>query len=149
MELLKKYEKYIQSGLCVFSVIVLLFFPFVDLDYGYGVESNFTGFTMAMNTYIGYLLFLLPIVLVLAHFVPKYQTKKPLLSIAVPVLCIVAWLLTVLFSKTFNAQLSDSTLASGAWLSLISYVLLGVYGVLMYKEVIMELLGSINKNQKK
>lgn len=149
MEILKKYEKQIHTILCVFSIIVLLFFPFVELDYGYDIESTYTGFTMAMNTYIGYFLFLLPVALVLAHYVPKYAAKKPLFSVVVPILCIAAWLLTVLFSKTFNSQFSDATLASGAWLSLISYILLGVYGVVMYKDVIVELINYIKNNSQK
>ncbi len=148
MEILKKYEKYIQIVLCGLALIALFFFPFVNCDYGYSVENTFTGFTMAMNTYIGYLLILLPVVLILSHFVPKYEKKRPLLSVAVPVLCIVSWLLTVLFAKTFNSQLSDSTLTTGAYLTLVCYIVLAVYGVLMYKNVIIELLTGNKPNTK-
>lgn len=147
IETLKKFEKYIQIGVSAFSLIALFLFEFVNCNYGYGVEGTFTGFTMAMNTYIGYLLILLPVVLILSHFVPKYAAKKPLLSVATPALCIVSWLLTVIFAKTFNSQLSDSTLASGAYITLICYIVLGVYGVLIYKDVLLELFTGNSKKQ--
>ena len=145
-ETLKKYGMYIQIGVCVISLISLFIFPFVNLDYGYSVENNFNGFTMAMNTYIGYLLILLPIVLIASYFVPKYAVKQPLLSVAIPVVCIFAWILTVIFAKTFNSQLSDSTLASGAYITLICYIILAVYGFIVHKDAVTEIIKSIKGN---
>ena len=142
-EIIKKYGMYIQIGLSAFSLIALFIFPFVNLDYGYSVESNFNGFTMAMNTYIGYLLVLLPLVLIAAYFVPKYVAKKPFLSVVIPVACIVAWLLTVVFAKTFNSEFSDATLSAGAYATLISYILLAIYGFIAHNEVVGELIEII------
>lgn len=142
-EIIKKYGMYIQIGLSAFSLISLFIFPFVNLDYGYSIESNFNGFTMAMNTYIGYLLILLPLALIATYFVPKYAAKKPLFSIAIPFVCIVVWLLTVLFAKTFNSQLSDATLSTGAYIALVCYIILAIYGVIAHKEVVTELIDTI------
>lgn len=139
-ELLKKYGMYIQISLSAFSLISLFIFPFVNLNYGYSVENNFNGFTMAMNTYIGYLLVLLPLVLIASYFVPKYAAKKPLLSVAIPVICIFAWILTVVFAKTFNSQLSDSSLASGAYITLICYIFLAIYGFIAHNEALAEII---------
>lgn len=146
-ELLKKYGMYIQIGLSAFSLLSLFIFPFVNLNYGYSVENNFNGFTMAMNTYIGYLLIVLPLVLIASYFVPKYAAKQPLLSVAIPVVCVVSWLLTVVFAKTFNSQLSDSSLASGAYITLICYILLAVYGFIVHKDAVSEIIKLIKSKK--
>lgn len=103
---------------------------------------------MAMNTYIGYLLVLLPAVLAIAPFHPQYAVKVPLFSLVIPPLCIVSWLLTVLFAKTFVAGLADSTLAFGAWFALGCYGVLTAYGCLKYRkelaQIIVELKGKKN-----
>ena len=138
-------KKWVQPAICVISLIALFVFPFVDCDYGYGVGNTFTGFTMAMNTYIGYLLILLPVVLILSNFLPQYASKKTLLSIATPVLCIVCWILSVFFAKTFVSGLADSTLAIGAYITLICYIALLVYAILVYRKEIMELIESLKK----
>lgn len=142
-ELIVKYGKYIQIGISALSLLSLFVFPFVKLDYGYSVKGSFNGFTMAMNTYIGYLLVLLPIVLIASYFVPKYEAKRPLLSVVIPLICIGAWILTVIFAKTFSSQLSESKLAIGAYITLISYVVLAVFGFVAHKAVVDELLSNI------
>ncbi len=138
-------KKHIQTVICVISLISLFIFPFVNCDYGYNVENTFTGFTMAMNTYIGYLLIVLPLALIVSNHLPQYAHKKTLLSIATPILCIVSWLLTVVFAKTFVKSLADSTLAIGAYITLICYIILTVYAIAVYKKEIKELIDSIKK----
>lgn len=145
---MEQLKKYIQPVICAVSLIALFVFPFVNCDYGYSIESNFNGFTMAMQTYIGYLLVLLPFVLLLASFSPKYAAKKPLLSLAVPPLCIISWLLTVLFAKTFVANLADSTLASGAYITLICHIILTAYGCLTYRKELNKIISEIKDKNK-
>lgn len=141
-------KKFIQPIIAGVSLISLFIFPFVNNDYGYNVGNSFNGFTVAMNTYIGYLMILLPLVLVVAPFIPKYQAKLPLLSLATPVICIVSWLLCVLFAKTFVANLANSTLAIGAYLSLICYIALAIYGFTTYRSVLSQLVSEFKRKQK-
>ena len=141
-------KKFIQPIIAAVSLVSLFVFPFVSNDFGYGVENSFNGFTVAMNTYIGYLMILLPLVLVIAPFTPKYQAKLPILSLATPVLCIVSWLLCVIFAKTFVASLADSTLAIGAYITLICYIVLAVYGFITYRSTLSQLINELKGKQK-
>ncbi len=145
---MKFNKKYIQTFLAALSLICLFFYPFVNNDYGFGIENSFSGFTVAMNTYIGYFMIILPLVLIIAPFTPKYQAKLPILSLAIPVLCIVSWLLCVLFAKTFVASLADSSLASGAYITLICYVVLAVYGVITYRSTLTQLINELKEKRK-
>lgn len=141
-------KKFIQPIISAVSIISLFIFPFVTTDvYGYDTGS-LNGFTVAMNTYIGYLMIILPLVLVIAPFTPKYQAKLPILSLATPVLCIVSWLLCVLFAKTFVANLADSTLAIGAYVTLICYIALGVYGFITYRSTLKQLMDELKEKRK-
>ncbi|MBR5157296.1 MAG: hypothetical protein IKW59_05975 [Clostridia bacterium] len=145
---MQKLKTYFQPIMCVILLIILLALPFVDNDYGYGVSNSFTGFTMAAQTYIGYLLFLLPILLLSISFSPKYETAKPKLSLLIPALCIISWLITVIYAKLFIASVADSSLSVGAYSSLICCIILEVYAVLTYRSTAKELLESL-KNFKK
>ena len=136
-------KKYIQTIICGVSLVVLFFCPFVNCDYGYYVETEFTGFTMAMNTYVGYLMVVLPAAMAIAPFHPKYKEKVPLFSLVIPPLCIVAWLLTMLFAKTFVSGLAESTLAFGAWLTLGCYIALTVYGCLNYRKELAQIIAEL------
>ena len=140
-----KIKTYFQPILCVASLISIFAFPFVDNDYGYGVSNSFSGFTMASQTYIGYLLFLLPAILFLVSFLPQYSEKKPKLSLLIPAICIVSWLVTVVYTKLFLSSISDSTLAIGAYSSLICYIVLEIYAVLTYRSTLDEILNSLKK----
>lgn len=145
---MEKMKKYIQPGISAIALLSLFVFDFVKL----GSHSTLSGFTVAMNTYIGYLLIVLPFILLVAPYVPKYQKKLPKLSIVIPALCVVSWLLCVLFAKTFVSNLVNSTLAFGAWITLICYISMGVYGFLTYraesKQIIEELRGKVNNKSK-
>ena len=61
---MEKIKNHLQPIIAAVSLVALFFLPFVDCSYGYGISNNFSGFIMAMNTYIGYLVVLLPVVLI-------------------------------------------------------------------------------------
>lgn len=140
-------KKYIQPLLAGVALISLFIFPFCSGGYGFRLN----GFVVAMNTYIGYLLIVLPAVLLVAPFSPKYQAKLPRLSLIIPVLCIVSWLLCVIFAKTIVSDLTNTSLAIGAYITLICYIALAVYGFITYRSVVEQLKNEItgkdnNKN---
>lgn len=145
---MKFNKKFIQPTLSAISLISLFIFPFVSNNFGYGVKNSFNGFTVAMNTYIGYLMIILPLVLAIASFTPKYQEKLPILSLATPVLCIISWLLCVLFAKTFVDNLADSTLAIGAYITLICYIALMAYGFITYRATLTQLITQYKEKRK-
>ena len=141
-------KKYIQPIIAAISLVAMFVFPFVNVSAGY-YNGSLNGFTVAMNTYIGYLMLLFPLVLVLAPFVPKYGEKLPLLTVVTPVLCIVSWILCMVFAKNFVANLADAELAIGAYITLICYIALGVYAVFAYKKELSELLRGLKEKNKK
>lgn len=143
-----KIKNYLQPIIAAVSLVALFFLPFVDCSYGYGISNNFSGFIMAMNTYIGYLLVLLPAVLIAMPFVPKWAAKKELLSVAIPLLCVIAWLLTVLFAKTFVSSIASSSLDSGAFITLICYVALLAYGVVTNLDFVKSIINKIKDSKK-
>lgn len=142
-------KKYIQPIISAISIISLFIFDFFTNDVAGYYAGSLNGFTVAMNTYIGYLLILLPLILVAAPFAPKYQAKLPILSLATPVLCIVSWILCVIFAKTFTngIDLANSTLAAGAWITLICYIALGIYAVIVYRAELKELINSLKSKE--
>ena len=141
-------KKFIQPIIAAVSLVSLFIFPFVTNDVSGYYAGSLNGFTVAMNTYIGYLMIILPLVLVIAPFNPKYQAKLPILSLATPVLCIVSWLLCVLFAKTFVANLANSTLTTGAYITLICYIVLAVYGVVVYRSTLTQLINELKSKRK-
>lgn len=140
-------KKFVQPVIAAISLIALFVFPFVNVSAGY-YDGSLNGFTVAMNTYIGYLMVILPFVLVAAPFVPKYQAKLPILSLVTPVLCIVSWILCMIFAKNFVANLADSTLAIGAYIILVCYIALGVYGFFAYRAELTELIKGLKDKSK-
>ena len=141
---MKQIKKYIQPVVCVLSLVFLFMFEFIDGDFGYGVGLAFKGITMANCTYFGYLLIILPILLILSSFMPKYEAKKGKWSVVIPAICIISWIVTVLFAK-FIMSASESSLSSGAWLTLICYVALLVYGLIFHKDEFDKLIDNVQK----
>lgn len=137
-------KKYIQPLLAGVALVSLFIFPFCTGGYGFRLN----GFTVAMNTYIGYLLIALPAVLLVAPMSPKYQAKLPRLSLIIPVLCIVSWLLCVLFAKTIVSDLTDTSLAIGAYITLVCYIALAVYGFITYRSAFDQLKNDLTGKKK-
>lgn len=136
-------KKWIQPGIAAVSLLCLLF-PFVTVGVEDYYSDSLNGITVAFNTYIGILMIALPLALAAAPFSAKYQAKLPLLSVATPVVCVVAWLLCVLFAKTFVMDSADySNLAFGAYATLICYLALGVYGFVTYKAELKALIDQL------
>ncbi|MBR5507271.1 MAG: hypothetical protein IKV88_04420 [Clostridia bacterium] len=142
---MEKIKKFIQPVICVLSLVFLFVCPFITGDFGYGVEASFSGFIMASNTYIGFLLIVLPVLLILASFSPKYSSKKSKWSVVIPAILIVSWLATVLYAKFFLSGVADSAIGSGAYLSLICYVALLVYGFIFHRKEFDEIIEKVKK----
>ena len=138
-------KKYVQPLLAGVALVSLFIFPFCTGGYGFRLN----GFTVAMNTYIGYFLIALPAALLAAPFSPKYQAKLPRLSLIIPVLCIVSWLLCVLFAKTIVSDLTNTSLAIGAYITLICYIALAVYGFITYRSAFDQLKNDLTGKNKK
>lgn len=149
MEFLKKN---IIAILCIISLLTLVFTwgeftttASVDMM---GVEASssgsqtFGGLTAAMSTIFGYLLIIGPVALIAMNYVKQLEEKKGLLAIAVPVVCIVAWILVVMGADSIASAASaagaggnvktEVSLAFGAYLALVSYIATGVAGVLTF-----------------
>lgn len=145
-------KKNIIAILCVISLVALVFTwgeftttASVDVE---GFESSssgsqsFGGFTAAMSTIFGYLLIIGPVALIAMNYVKQLEEKKGLLAIAVPVLCIVAWILVVMGADSIAAAGSaaaagasvktEVSLSFGAYLALISYIATGIAGALTF-----------------
>ena len=140
-----KVKKYIQPALCAVAFIALLVFPYVNNDWGYGIEDTYTGFLIASSTYIGYLQVVLPALLLIVSILPKYEKKRPILSLLIPPVCIIAWCITTFVALNWIDDLADSTLAGGAFVALVCFIALTIYGCIIYRNELKMLIEGLKR----
>ncbi len=145
-------KKNIIAILCVISLIALVF-TFGEITVSSSVNgestggsaSSFGGFTAIGVSIFGYFLIIGPVALIAMNYVKQLEEKKGLLAVAIPVLCVVAWILVVinldvLASSSMSASAggmsakveSDVSLSLGAFIALISYIATGIAGALTF-----------------
>ena len=150
-------KKNIIAILCVISLLTLVFTwgeftttANVDVA-GYEASSSgamtFGGFTAVLNTIFGYLLIIGPVALIAMNYVKQLEEKKGLLAVAVPVICIIAWILVVINADGIAAAGSaaaqsasggaasvktEVSLSLWAYVALISYIATGIAGALTF-----------------
>lgn len=145
MEYIKKY------GVQVLSVIALiaLFFPMasVTVEGGYMEQTtSVSGLTCALQGYIAMILFLGPLALLFIDFLPKYKPHKNILTLLVPVICIIIVFIAYSQASGF-ASVADneyvecySSLGFGGYLCLIAHIGTLVFGLYNNKELITNLI---------
>ncbi len=142
-------KKNIIAILCVISLVALVFtFGEITVSSSLNGEStgnaasSFGGFSAIGTTIFGYFLIIGPVALIAMNYVKQLEEKKGLLAVAVPVLCIVAWILVVMGADSIAAAGSaaaagasvktEVSLSFGAYLALISYIATGIAGALTF-----------------
>ena len=145
-------KKNIIAILCVISLVTLLFtwgeftttasVDVAGFEASSSASQSFGGFTAALNTIFGYLLIIGPVALIAMNYVKQLEEKKGLLAIAVPVICIVAWIFVIINADGIAA--AGSAAAAGgsvetevsfsiwAYLALASYIATGIAGALTF-----------------
>ena len=145
-------KKNIIAILCVISLVALVF-TFGEITVSSSVngetagnsDSSFGGLTAIGVSIFGYLLIAGPVALIAMNYVKQLEDKKGLLAVAVPVICIIAWIfvvinLDVLASSSTTASAAgmsakvetDVSLSLGAYIALISYIATGIAGAFTF-----------------
>ncbi|MBQ7119980.1 MAG: hypothetical protein IJO09_07170 [Oscillospiraceae bacterium] len=145
-------KKNIIAVLCVLSILTLVFtwgeftttanVEMAGVEASSSASQSFGGFAAAMNTIFGYFLIIGPVALIAMNYVKQLEEKKGLLAIAVPVLCIVAWILVVINADSIAAAGSaaaagasvetEVSLSLWAYAALVSYIATGIAGALTF-----------------
>ncbi len=152
MNIMEIAKKYLDKILCLVALIAL-FFPMAKITteaVGHESATTISGFSVALGGYIGILLILGPIALIVADFVAQLKTLKPILSVAVPIVCLIVTLVAFLQAAGIAAAANSagswagvetsSSLGFGAILTILSHLALGVIGYLANKDTLRALL---------
>ena len=94
-------KKNLLTILCAIAIIAL-FLPLlswtVENDYA-DMSQSITGFQVANQKFLGYLLLLGPAILIAMNYVEKLQKHKPILGIAVPIILILVLIIVFFQAK--------------------------------------------------
>lgn len=141
MEIVKKY---LLKILCVVA-LVALFFPMaiVTVEGGYNSEEVVvSGFMAAFQGYIAMLLIVGPIVIIAADYIEAIEDYKPIMTVAIPVVCIIVTFVAYLQAAGLAAVADNpyvdctSSLGFGGVLCLIAHIGIAVVGYLENKDAI-------------
>lgn len=95
------HHKRLISITCILSLVVL-FLPFVEATMGSKTQSMI-GFIAAGKSVIGLILIVGPVLLLASNFLNQLEKYNHILSIAVPVICIIVLLIVRIRAKQFCA----------------------------------------------
>lgn len=143
-------KKHLLTILCVIS-IVAMFLPFMTATAKMSVlgssseaSQSMTGFSIAQEGFLGYLLLVGPVLLIAMNYIKQLEKYKSLLAIAVPVLCFIVCIIVIVQAKSyavkamgysgggsFGMELKYS-LGVGSILALLSYIGTAVVGAVTY-----------------
>lgn len=142
-EILKKHSLTI---LCVLS-IVLLALPMVSVTASYEVfgheqtsEASASGFSAMSSGIFGYLMVVGPALLIAMNYIKPIEKYKGILAVAVPVVCLIALIITVMNAGSLSASASNEvaeaevsvSVSIGAILVGLSYVATAIAGMVTY-----------------
>lgn len=133
MELLKKH---LLSIICIISIIAL-FLPFVSVIaevFGFEETNTASGFDAANKGFLGYLLFLAPILLIAMNYIKQLEKYRGIISLAVPPICIVVLIIVFFQAKNVAVQVDlefvdvSVGIGFGTILAAICYIAMGIIG---------------------
>lgn len=142
-------KKNLLKILCVIALIAL-FFPMatvsIENDYYDAEVEVVSGLTAAFQGYVALLLIVGPIALIAADYLENIKQYKPIMVLAVPVICIIVTFVAYLQASSIAAIADNayvdvtSNLGFGGVLCIIAHIGIAIVGFLENKEEIMAML---------
>lgn len=141
-------KKHLLTICCAVSIIAL-FLPFASCDIKMDIlgesgagSQNMSGFDVMQEYSLAYVLLAGPILLIAMNYIKQLDQHKALLSIAVPAICLIACIVTLIsvksvYVKSMGVSEGFGTsikvkIGFGAILALLSYVGTAVAGAVTY-----------------
>lgn len=148
MEFLKKN---LLSIICIIAIIAL-FLPFISVTvdvwddvWDYEETTHISGFDAAKEGFLGYILFLAPILLIAMNYIKALEKYRGILSIATPAFSMLILIIVCFQAKSYGAGDVDTEFLDVAWnlgigpfIAGLSYVAAGIVGAKTYAPEILE-----------
>lgn len=137
MNIKEVLKQHLITILCVIAILALAF-PLVSISSDYGGTSSITGFAAIEHSFFALLLIILPVILAASNYLKPLEPFKRILSLGVPVFCLLLLILVFFSCKSVLSGGADAAAAFGVDIDVkvglctiiaaLSYIALGVVG---------------------